>query len=138
MALPKVLLVQLPQVKLRFPGNARPSICDPVSMSCWLGCSPTPLTGSPFSDRPVSLLILLLSLCRSSTLVAMTTPLAFCQGPFPMRSRALTVAPGFAALVLLLRYARQVLPPPAPAASANRWQCASAPASPPRSPPLPD
>src|SRR5262245_55306191 len=51
-----------------------------------------------------------------------------------MRSRALTAPP--CAAWLVLRYARQVLPP-APAAWASCWQCASAPASPPRSAPLP-
>src|ERR1700693_3049828 len=52
-----------------------------------------------------------------------------------MRSRALTAAPP-AAGVLELRSARHVLLP-APAAWASDWQCASAPATPPRSPPLP-
>src|SRR3954447_25711904 len=106
-------LAQLLQVRLKLPGNARPSACEPVSMSCWLGVSPRTLVGSPFSLSPVSLLILLLSLCRSSTFCAMTTPLAFFHGPGPMRSRALRGPPCAAALVL--RYARQVLLP-APAA----------------------
>src|SRR5450631_1688539 len=136
MAEPKLLLVQLLQVRLTLSGMARPSMFEPVSMSCWLGVSPTPLTTVPFSVRPDSLLILLPALCRSSTLVAMTTPLAFCQGPRPIRSRALTVAPGLEALVLELIYACQVLPP-APTAAASFWQWASAPASPPKSPPLP-
>jgi hypothetical protein len=30
--------------------------------------------------------------CNSSKVAAITTPLAFCQGPLPMRSRALTPA----------------------------------------------
>src|SRR5215510_9993484 len=77
---------------------------------------------------------LLLSLCRSATLVAITVPLAFCHGPLPMRSRALTGPP--CAPWLVLRYARQVLPP-APTACASCWQCASAPARPPKSAPLP-
>src|SRR5882724_10432029 len=121
MAEPKLLLVQLLQVRLRLAAKALPSIPEPVSMSCWLGVSPTPLTTVPFSVRPDSLLILLPSLCRSSTLVAMTTPLAFCQGPLPMRSRALTVSPGLVALVLELKYACQVLPP-APTEVASVWQ----------------
>src|SRR5215831_6689634 len=51
-----------------------------------------------------------------------------------MRSRALMpLAVGVSGE---LRYACQVLPP-APAVVANCWQCASAPASPPRSPPFP-
>ena len=33
MALPKVLLVQLLHVRLRLPGNARPSMVEPVTMS---------------------------------------------------------------------------------------------------------
>src|SRR3954463_16324496 len=77
---------------------------------------------------------LLFSLCRSSTLLAITSPLKFCHGPAPIRSRALTaVAPSTA---WVLRYARQVLPP-APAASARDWHCRSAPSKPPRSAPLP-
>src|SRR5712672_4468868 len=103
MAEPKLLLVQLLQVRLRLGAKALPSIPEPVSMSCWLGVSPTPLTTVPFSVRPDSLLILLESLNRSSMLVAITTPLAFCHGPLPMRSRALTVALGLAALALVLR-----------------------------------
>src|SRR6187549_890947 len=64
-------------------------------------------------------------------LLAMTKPLAFFHGPLPIRSLALTPpAP------CVDRYARQVLPP-APTACASAWQCASAPARPPRSPPLP-
>ena len=39
-------------------------------------------------------------------------------------------------LAVVLRYARHVRPP-APAAAASVWQCASAPARPPRSAPLP-
>src|SRR5262249_35171505 len=103
MALPKLPLVQLLQVRLRLPANALPSRSEPVSMSCWLGVSPRILTGSPFSLGAVARPILLLSLCRSATLVAMTTPLAFFHGPLPMRSRALTVALGLAALVAVLR-----------------------------------
>ena len=137
MALPKLSLLQLLQVRLRLPANARPCISEPVRTSCWLGCSPTPLIGSPFSVSPFSLLILTFSLCRSSTLVAITAPLAFFQGPLPMRSRAFTVWAGCAALVALERYARQVLLP-APAACASCWQCWSAPCRPPRLPPLPD
>src|SRR5258708_40102339 len=66
----------------------------------------------------------------------MTSPLEFCQGPLPMRSRALTVLSGAARLVLVERYACQVLPP-APTVAASFWQWASAPSRPPRSAPLP-
>jgi hypothetical protein len=61
-------------------------------MSCVLTASPRPLTISPCSVRAVCLLMLLESEWRSSTVFARTTPLAFCHGPFPMRSRALTPA----------------------------------------------
>ena len=64
------------------------------------GLSPLALMVSPFSLSPVSLLILLLLLCKSSTSFAMTTPLAFCQGPLPIRSSALTAGLPSAALVL--------------------------------------
>src|SRR5262252_6502187 len=64
----------------------------------------------------------------------MTSPLKFCQGPRPMRSRALTACAPPVAWVL--RYARQVLLP-APAPCASVWQCRSAPSRPPRSAPLP-
>src|SRR5215470_8703582 len=78
---------------------------------------------------------LLLALCRSSTFCATTSPLKFCHGPRPMRSRALTAwAPP---TPWVERYARQVLLP-APAPCASCWQRASAPASPPRSAPLPE
>src|SRR5690606_21576506 len=82
----------------------------------------------PFSVRAVAAVILLLSLCRSATFWAISSPFTLCQGPLPMRS--------FASTVLVDRYARQVLPP-APTACARDWQCASAPAKPPKSPPLP-
>src|SRR5450759_3302654 len=100
-------------------------------MSCWLGVSPRPLTVIPFSSSPLSVLILLLLLCRSATLDAICTPLALNQGPLPIRSLALT-PPG----PCVERYACHVLLP-APAAWARLWHCRSAPASPPRSPPLP-
>ena len=45
-----------------------------------------------FSLSAVCLLTLLEAECRSSTLLAMVTPLALIQGPLPMRSRALTPA----------------------------------------------
>jgi len=61
-ALPKVLLAQLLQVKFRFAGNARPSAVEPVIASCWFGCIPTPLTMVPFSVSDVSRLSLLLAL----------------------------------------------------------------------------
>src|SRR4029450_4982312 len=67
-------------------------------------------------------------------LAATSSPSALYQGPFPIRSRAFT--PGWPDAVDTLRYARQVWSP-APSAFANAWQCASAPLSPPRSPPLP-
>src|SRR5688572_29760447 len=61
----------------------------------------------------------------------MDCPFTLCHGPLPMRSRAFT-----ASAPCVLRYARHVRPP-APTAVASAWQCASAPASPPRLPPLP-
>src|ERR1700761_6105620 len=130
MALPKLLLVQLLQVRLRFGGDERPSSGEPVSMSCWFGVSPRTLVGSPFSLSPFALLICEL-VWRSSTFLAISTPLALTHGPLPMRSRALT--PGWVGVELVLRYARHVLPP-APTAVASFWQCASAPARPPRPP----
>ena len=48
------------------------------------------LTGSPVSVSAVCFEILFAAPCSSSTLCAMTSPLAFCHGPRPMRSRALT------------------------------------------------
>src|SRR5471032_581160 len=109
MALPSPLLVQLPQV-MSFSGpKALPSACVPVRMSCWF----TVLNrlGEIFapSERPVSGPILLLAECRSATLAAICTPLALTHGPLPMRSLAFTAVAPFTALVL--RYARQVLPP---------------------------
>src|SRR5580698_7132412 len=66
----------------------------------------------------------------------MRTPLALYQGPAPIRSRAFTAGWPLAACVL--KYACQVLLPlAAPAATASAWQCASAPASPPRLAPSP-
>src|SRR5216110_4031654 len=82
-------------------------------MSCMLGVSPRPLTSSPFSVSAVCLVMLLLALFSSVRFLAMTVPLAFCQGPEPTRSRALT-----APAPCVLRYACQVLPP-APAACAR-------------------
>jgi hypothetical protein len=61
-ALPKVLLAQLLQVRLRFAGNARPSSVEPVMASCWFGCMPTPLTMVPFSASAVSRVSLLFAL----------------------------------------------------------------------------
>src|SRR5512137_2142574 len=83
------LFVQLLQVLSSLPANAVPSGCDPVRMSCWLGVSPRPLTTAPFSFSAVCLVRLLLP-CSSATSFAMTSPLTFCHGPLPMRSRALT------------------------------------------------
>src|SRR5215469_1915995 len=88
----------------------------------------------PRSVSEVSAFTLLLSLWRSPTLLATISPLKFCQGPRPMRSRALTAVTPSAACVL--RYARQVLPP-APALWPRVWHCRSAPSNPPRSAPLP-
>src|SRR2546430_13892635 len=91
-------------------------------MSCVLTASPRPLTISPFSVKAVCLLILFESEWRSSTLFATPTPLAFCHGPLPMRSRALTPAapPGS----VVLRYARQLVCVE-PAALARAAQCAA-------------
>src|SRR5436309_2534644 len=50
-------------------------------MSCMLGVSPRPLTSSPFSVSAVCLVMLLLALFSSVRFLAMTVPLAFCQGP---------------------------------------------------------
>src|SRR6266850_1079204 len=118
--------------------NAVPSSCEPVSMSCRFGVSPTPLMGSPFSFSDVGFCRLLprraassVSPCKSATFCAMRAPFALYQGPVPMRSRALTVG------LFALRYACHVLPP-APTAAASVWQCRSAPAIPPRFAPLPD
>src|SRR5262245_14701884 len=89
---------------------------------------------SPFSESAVALVMLLPALCRSETSLATTSPLAFFHGPLPMRSLALTA--GWPSAACVDRYARQVFAP-APAACASDWQCRSAPATPPRSPPLP-
>src|SRR6478735_2150421 len=110
---PSPPLVQLPQVLSSPAGNALPSGCVPVRMSCSFGWSPRPFTPSPFSVSAVCLLRLLPAPWRSATSFATTTPFAFCHGPLPMRSLALT-APD----PCVLRYARHVLPP-APAAVAS-------------------
>src|SRR5262249_12462324 len=55
-AAPWVLLVQFLQVRSSAPGNAVPSACEPVSTSCRVGVSPTPLTPSPFPVSAVGLL----------------------------------------------------------------------------------
>src|ERR1700760_4991730 len=65
----------------------------------------------------------------------MISPLKFCHGPRPMRSRALIAGAPPSACVL--RYARQVLLP-APAPAASDWHSRSAPSMPPRSAPLPE
>src|SRR4029077_834512 len=59
----------------------------------------------PRSLNELSKPSLLLSLCRSSRLVATTWPLKFCHGPLPMRSRALTAgfAPSFPSGAVTLR-----------------------------------
>src|SRR5260370_19706481 len=97
---PNVLLDQLLQVRFRFAGHARPSACEPVNASCQFGDMPTPAIMLPRSVSEVCWLRLLPALCRSSTFLATTTPLEFCHGPLPMRSRALT-APPWAAPFLL-------------------------------------
>lgn len=89
MAEPVVLLVQFAHVVSSAPAIARPSLDDPVSMSCMLGLSPRPFTTSPFSFSAVCL-VRLFAPWSWLTSLAMTTPLAFCHGPRPMRSRALT------------------------------------------------
>src|SRR5437868_2367064 len=86
---------------------------------------------SPFSVNAVCLFRLLVP-WSSATFFAMTTPLAFCHGPVPMRSFALT-----ACGPCVLRYACHVWLP-APAAVASDWQSLSAPSRPPKSAPLPD
>ena len=101
MAEPAPLCVQPPQVVSVAEVSRRPSAVEPVSMSCMLTASPRPLTTSPFSVSEFCLLSWLPALCRLSTLVATTTPLAFCHGPRPMRSRALTA--GLAPLAGALR-----------------------------------
>src|SRR6267378_5291542 len=86
---PWVLLVQFLQVRSSPAAKAVPSGCDPVSTSWRFGLSPMPLLTSPFSVSAVCLLILL-PLCSSATSFAITTPLEFCHGPLPIRSRAFT------------------------------------------------
>src|SRR6185369_10556484 len=89
-AVPCVLLVQLRQVRSSPGGKARPSGVEPVNTSCRFGAKPTPGMIWPRSDSEVLTPSLLLSLCRSSTLVATTSPLKFFHGPLPTRSRAFT------------------------------------------------
>src|SRR4030095_1008481 len=89
-AAPCVLLVQFLQVRSSLPAKAVPSGCDPVRTSWRFGVSAAPLMTSPLSERAVCLERLLPALCRSATSLATTTPLAFCHGPLPMRSFALT------------------------------------------------
>src|SRR5205823_6899570 len=109
---PSPPLVQLAQVVSPFSaGNARPSPCDPVRMSWWLGFSRRLLTVAPFSVSAVWALMFGLS-CRSLRSFATTTPFEFFHGPRPMRSRALTA--GWPPAAVVLRYARQ-LRSPAPA-----------------------
>src|SRR5260370_24855001 len=118
-AVPCVLLVQLRQVLSSPGGKPRPSGCVPVSASCLLGVSPRPLTTSPFSVSAVCLVTLLLP-CSPSTSLAITTPLAFCHGPCPMRSRALTAGWPSAACVLRLSVPGVIsAPPPRPHALTN-------------------
>src|SRR4051795_8319600 len=88
-AAPCVLLVQFLQVRSSPAANAVPSGCDPVRASWRFGVSPRPLMTSPFSLSAVCF-VRLFAPCSSATSLAMTTPLEFCQGPLPMRSRAFT------------------------------------------------
>src|SRR5712692_9986149 len=131
---PSPLFVQLPQVVSPPAVENIPAGSEPVRMSCMFGVSPRPLTIPPFSVRAVSLVILACSECRSATLFATTTPLAFFHGPLPTRSRAFT--PASPAGSHVLRYACQFVCFE-PAALASALQCASAPSRPPRSAPLP-
>src|SRR5205823_10832371 len=125
---------QLPHVVSPPAVEKFPAGSEPVRMSCVFTASPRPLTTSPFSVSAVCLLMLLPAECRSSTLLATTTPLALRHGPLPMRSRAFTPASPPGAVVL--RYAFQLMRLE-PAAPASALQCASAPSRPPRSAPLP-
>src|SRR5215813_10644308 len=70
------------------------------------------------------------SAVRSAATVA---PLAFTQGPLPMRERALVGPFPLSGSCSTLRYARQVFEP-APTGVARFWQMASAPRRPPRLP----
>src|SRR5215510_1804180 len=125
-----MLLVQLLHVvNVTLPGTSRPVESEPVSMSCMFGVLPTPLTSSPFSLSAVGLRMLLRSWCKSSTFDATSAPRALNHGPRPMRSRA-CVTP-FAPCAPALMYARHVTLP-RPAAAPSCWQCASAPARPPK------
>src|SRR5215475_12636142 len=134
MAEPSALLVQFPQVVSPPAVENIPCGSEPVRMSCVFTGSPRPLTASPFSVSAFSLLILLDAEWRLSTFMATTTPLLFCHGPLPMRSRAFTPASPPGAVVL--KYAFQlVLVAPAALASAAQW--ASAPSRPPRLAPSP-
>src|SRR5580765_7171386 len=76
----------------------------------------------------------MVSPCRCARSCAIISPLKLYQGPVPMRSRALTA--GWPGRACVLKYACQ-LRLPAPADVASVWQCASAPANPPRLPPSP-
>src|SRR5207249_8910855 len=78
-----------------------------------VGCVATAVDQLPLLGQRRLLVMLLLALFSSVRFLAMTVPLAFCQGPDPTRSRALT-----APAPCVLRYACQVLPS-APAACAR-------------------
>src|SRR5262249_57390855 len=97
---PSPLFVQLPQVVSSRAVEYMPCGSEPVRMSWVFTASPRPGTVSPFSVSAVCLLTLLLAECRSSTLLAIVTPLALIHGPLPMRSRALTPASPPGAVVL--------------------------------------
>src|SRR5580704_10417505 len=107
-AAPCVLLVQFLHVRSSPAENAVPSGCDPVSTSWRFGVSPRPLMTSPFSLSAVCF-VRLLAPCSSATSLAITTPLEFCHGPLPIRSRALTA--GLPSAACVDRYARQVFAP---------------------------
>src|SRR5260221_8483512 len=86
---PCVLLVQFLQVLSSPAGNAVPSARDPVSTSWRFGASPHPVLASPLSVSAVFFVEVVLP-GGSAASFALTTPLAFCQGPLPLRSRAFT------------------------------------------------
>src|SRR5688572_8188006 len=113
-------------------GYALPSGVEPVRMSCRFGAKPLPGIWLPRSSSAVNAAIRFAELCSWSTFCAICAPRTLNHGPEPIRSRALT-----AFCPCVLRYARQVRAP-CPAAWARSWQIRSAPARPPKLPPLPE
>src|SRR6202012_2626655 len=109
MALPYWLVVYLFHVRFILVSKARPSAVEPVMASCQFGVMPKPEILAPRSVSAVSWVSLLLGPWRSSTFCAMTSPLKFCQGPLPIRSRALITLT--APLGVELRYARHTFRP---------------------------